>query len=119
MAVYNDADSDSDGNVDKLVPLWVESGFDIIFPVEVGKWSNSPGEMRRKFGSSLKMLGGIDKHMIVRSEDILRRHLMDMKDEVEKGGYLPIPDHRIPPECSYEQFLTYVRVFEEVFNGVE
>ncbi|HHW00207.1 MAG TPA: hypothetical protein GXX36_11700 [Clostridiaceae bacterium] len=107
---------DSDGRVDSFIPLWLESGFDIIFPVEVGKWGCSPSELRMKFGDDLKMMGGVDKHMISKGEEDLRRHLLELKSEVDKGGFLPIPDHRIPPECSYKQILKYVEIFNEVFN---
>lgn len=107
---------DSDGVVDKLVPSWLSSGFDIIFPVEVGTWGESPSSMRDKFGENLKMLGGVDKHIIIKGEQAIQKHLERLKPEVIKGGYIPIPDHRIPPECSYEQFLVYIKVFNEVFN---
>jgi len=108
---------DSDGKVDKFIPLWLESGFDIIFPIEVGKWKASPVDLRKQFGKKLKMLGGVDKHVIVQGEAAIRKHLMSLKPAVDEGGYLPIPDHRIPPECSYEDFMTYIRVFNEVFNS--
>jgi len=35
-----------------------------------------------------------------------------------EGGYVPLPDHRIPPTTSFDQFKTYVRVFKEVFDCV-
>jgi hypothetical protein len=109
---------DSDGKVDQFIPLWRESGFDIIFPIEVGTWKASPVALREKFGADLKMLGGVDKHVISQGEDAIRAHLLTLKPAVDQGGYLPIPDHRIPPECSLEDFKTYLRVFNEVFNGV-
>lgn len=108
---------DSDGKVDLFIPLWLESGFDIIFPIEVGKWKASPAKLRKQFGKQLKMMGGVDKHVIVQGEAAIREYLMSLKPTVEEEGYLPIPDHRIPPECSYEAFQTYIRVFNEVFNN--
>lgn len=108
---------DSDGMVEKLVPSWMGSGFDILFPVEVGTWGASAGKLREKFGSDLNMLGGVDKHVIPKGEAAIRAHLTQLKPTVDEGGYLPIPDHRIPPECSLSDFQTYLRVFNEVFNG--
>lgn len=107
---------DSDGVVDKFVPLWRKSGIDIIFPIEVGTWNESPEKMRLKFGKDLKMLGGVDKHVINKGEEAIRQHLMGMKSVVLDGGFLPIPDHRVPPECSYDDMLTYIGVFREVFK---
>jgi len=108
---------DSDGDVDKLVPSWLESGFDILFPVEVGTWNASPDALRTKYGRSLNMFGGVDKRVIPYGEEAIRQHLLTLKPAVDEGGYIPIPDHRMPPECSYSDFLTYIKVFREVFNS--
>jgi uroporphyrinogen decarboxylase len=108
---------DSDGVADELIPCWVESGFDIIFPIEVGKWQGSPNKLRDRFGSGLGMLGGVDKHLIEKGGEPLRAHLQSLLPAVRQGRYIPIPDHRIPPSVSYEQFLAYIRMFGEVFNG--
>jgi uroporphyrinogen decarboxylase len=108
---------DSDGKVDDLIPCWLESGFDIVFPIEVGTWKAAPAILRKRFGSSLRMLGGVDKHVIARGEKEVREHLMPLCDLVSEGGFIPIPDHRIPPDCSLDDFRTYVRVFNEVFDG--
>jgi len=108
---------DSDGKVDDLLPCWLDSGFDIIFPIEVGTWKASPVELKKRFGKRLKMFGGVNKHVIPKGEAAIRAELEPLKPLVEEGGYIPIPDHRIPPDCSLEQFRTYVRVFQDVFNG--
>ena len=108
---------DSDGKVDDLIPCWLESGIDIVFPIEVGTWKASPAELRRKFGSGLRMMGGVDKHVIPKGEAAIREHLETLRPAVEQGGFLPIPDHRIPPDCSLEQFRQYVRVFRSVFGN--
>ena len=106
---------DSDGKVDDLVPCWLESGVDIVFPVEVGTWHADPVRLRRDFGKELRMMGGVNKHVIAHGAQAIREHLTHLKPLVEEGGYLPIPDHRISPECSLNDFLTYVDVYKEVF----
>lgn len=107
---------DSDGKIDTFIPLWLKSGFDIIFPVEVGTWKASPIELRKKFGQDLKIMGAIDKHIIALGEGAIKKHLVELKPEVIKGGFLPIPDHRIPPSVSYKDMLNYIKIFNEVFN---
>jgi uroporphyrinogen decarboxylase len=107
---------DSDGRIDHLIPCWLDSGFDIVFPVEVGTWHASPVALRRRFGRQLRMMGGVDKHVIPRGEAAVREHLEQLRPAVEDGGYVPLPDHRIPPDCSLEQFSTYVHVFREMFG---
>jgi len=107
---------DSDGKVDDLLPLWLDSGFDIVFPIEVGTWRADPNDLRRRFGGRLRMLGGIDKHVIPLGEAAIRTHLQALRPAVAAGGFIPMPDHRIPPDTSLEQFNTYLRVFSEVFG---
>jgi len=107
---------DSDGKIDDLLPLWLETGFDIIFPIEVGTWKASPVALRRRHGKRLRMMGGVDKHVIPRGEAAVRTHLEALRPAVDEGGYLPMPDHRIPPDCSLDAFRTYLRVFKETFG---
>ena len=107
---------DSDGKADMFIPLWAKCGIDIMFPVEVGKWNGNVADLRAKFGADLRFMGGVDKYVIMEGEDAIRKHLLTLKPEVDKGGYLPIPDHRIPPDCSLQMFEVYVRVFHEIFG---
>ena len=107
---------DSDGLMEPLIPCWLESGFDILFPLEVGKWDANPDKVREKFGDRVRILGGVDKKFMSAPEEELRAHLLTRKAAADKGGYLPIPDHRVPPEVSLEQMMTYIRVFHEIFG---
>ena len=107
---------DSDGKVDDLVPCWLESGFDILFPLEVGTWGATPAKMRQKFGDDLRMFGGVDKNMLSRSPEEVRAYLTELKKETDKGGYIPIPDHRIPPDVSLKNMQDYVEIFHQVFG---
>jgi uroporphyrinogen decarboxylase len=107
---------DSDGNSADLIACWAESGFDILFPIEVGTWHADPAAIRKKFGRNLRMFGGVDKRAIEQGEEAIRAHLQTLAPTVRDGGFIPIPDHRIPPTCSFDQFKTYTRVFSEVFN---
>ena len=88
-----------------------------MFPIEVGKWEANPDDLRGKFGRDLRMFGAIDKNYIFGSEQKLREHLHSLKPCVDEGGFIPIPDHRIPPQVSYQQMLRYIEIFHEVFNS--
>ncbi len=109
---------DSDGMVEPLIRCWMESGFDILFPIEVGTWRASPVAVRRKYGKALRMLGGVNKHVIPLGEAAIRAELEPLAPLAAEGGFIPIPDHRIPPSCSLGQFRDYVRVFKDVFCSV-
>jgi uroporphyrinogen decarboxylase len=107
---------DSDGISEALIPSWLGSGFDIMFPIEVGKWGANPEELRKKFGRNLRIFGAVDKNLIYGPEDKLRDHLRSLKPCVDEGGFIPIPDHRVTPQTSYQQMLNYIKTFHGVFN---
>jgi uroporphyrinogen decarboxylase len=108
---------DSDGKVDDLIACWLDSGVDILFPIEVGTWKADAPALRRRFGKRLRMMGGVDKLVIPHGEAAVRRELERVKPLADEGGYVPMPDHRIPPDCSLEAMRTYIRVFHNVFGG--
>ena len=54
---------DSDGYIEKLIPLWNEVGVTGIFPFEV-QAGNNPVNIRDRF-PNLQMLGGIDKRILI------------------------------------------------------
>jgi uroporphyrinogen decarboxylase len=107
---------DSDGQSEALIPSWLGSGFDIMFPIEVGKWGANPEDLRKKFGRKLRIFGAVDKNLIYGSEGKLREHLLSLKPCVDEGGFIPIPDHRVTPQTSYKQMLNYIKIFHEVFD---
>ena len=107
---------DSDGDVKELLPLWLESGFDMVFPIEVGVWQADPVALRLQFGMPLRMIGGVDKHVIPQGQQAIRQALEPLRPLVAEGGFIPMPDHRIPPDCSLEQFRLYLQIFKETFG---
>ena len=62
------------------------------------------------------MFGGVNKLVIPHGEAAIRRELEPLVPLVREGGFIPIPDHRIPPDTSFAQYCTYVRVFREIFG---
>ncbi|MFH1706936.1 MAG: uroporphyrinogen decarboxylase family protein [Planctomycetota bacterium] len=102
---------DSDGKVDQLVPLWLDAGFDIIFPIEVGTWKGNPVAFRKEYGKRIRIFGGVDKNVFPQGAAAIRKELKPLVPVVREGGFIPIPDHRIPPDCSLADFKTYIEVF--------
>jgi uroporphyrinogen decarboxylase len=108
---------DSDGKIDDLIPYWLDSGIDILFPIEVGTWQADAFTLRKKFGKRLRMMGGLDKRVMHQGEKAMRAEMERLKPAVLDGGYIPLPDHRIPPDVSLDNLKTYTRLFKEVFGG--
>ena len=107
---------DSDGDVSQLIPLWLESGINGVYPMEV-----APGmdvaELRKKYGKDLLMTGGIDKRALAQGPDAIDAELKLRMPVAEKGGYVPHLDHLVPHDISYEAFSYYWKRKKE-FLGI-
>jgi uroporphyrinogen decarboxylase len=103
---------DSDGDVTRLVPLWMEGGVTAILPFEV-RAGMDVVSFGRQF-PSLQILGGIDKHEIAKGKAAidaeLRRVLPAM---LQRGGYCVALDHWVPPQISLADFTHYVERVRE------
>jgi len=87
---------DSDGDVTKLIPLWIESGINMLWPIERQSGMDAL-KVRRTFGRDLIIMGGIDKRTLVPGEDVMRHEVDRIIPLVEDGGYIPELDHSVPP----------------------
>ncbi len=109
---------DSDGYIEPLIDCWLDAGIDILFPIEVGTWRADPVKLRARYGKRLAMIGGLDnKKLIHGPAEALRAELKRLKPLVKEGGFIPMPDHRMPPHCSLVAFRRYVEVFRDVYGG--
>jgi uroporphyrinogen decarboxylase len=103
---------DCDGNVDELLPLWIEAGINLFWPLEVASGMN-PVALRRKYGKDVILAGGLDKRELMRDRDSLRREVMGKVPYlVDSGPYLPSLDHLVPvdmPLANYEYFIELLR----------
>src|SRR5207247_42279 len=88
---------DCDGKIDALIPLWLESGVNCMFPVEVGTWGADAVALRREFGKELRLMGGFDKRILMRGAAEIEREVIRLSALVEEGGYIGFCDHRVPP----------------------
>ena len=98
---------DCDGKIDELILLWREGGLQTMFPVEIGDWAD-PVELRQRFGKELLMMGGIDKRTLARSRKDIDAMIDHLTPLVAEGGFLPTPDHRVPPDVPLENYLYYL-----------
>ncbi|MDR1692586.1 MAG: hypothetical protein LBR72_04445 [Oscillospiraceae bacterium] len=108
---------DCDGAPDSLIPTWLNNGVNTMFPIEVGVWDGSFAPWREKYGKALRGVGGMDKRVFARDYAAVDREMERLKPIVELGGYIPCPDHRIPPDAVWENVQYYCERFRRVFGG--
>jgi uroporphyrinogen decarboxylase len=104
---------DSDGYINDLIPLWMKAGVDTFYPLEV-QAGMDPVALRKQYGNKIGLIGGIDKRVFARTKE-------EIEDEVRskvpylvgKGGYIPTPDHSVPPDVPYDNFQHYLSTLRE------
>lgn len=106
---------DCDGCIDKLLPIWMENGVNTMFPIEVGTWNASIAPWKEKYGRALHGVGGMDKRVFALDYAAVDREIERLRPLVELGGYIPCPDHRLPPEAKWENVQYYCEKFRETF----
>ena len=106
---------DCDGMIDALIPTWFENGVNTMFPIEVGTWNASIAPWRKQYGKDLRGVGGMNKNVFARDRAAIDAEIQRLKPLVELGGYIPCPDHRIPPDARWDLVRYYCdRVREEL-----
>ena len=91
-----------------------------MFPIEVGKWGGDPHAFRRQYGKEMRLIGGVDKHILMGSRDGILREIDRLAPLVEEGGYIPLPDHRVPPDVPLANYLFYLAEAKRVWGkGLE
>jgi uroporphyrinogen decarboxylase len=107
-------DMDSDGNVEVLIPLWIESGINVCDPIEVAA-GNDIVAFREQYGLQMAYVGGIDKRAIAAGGQVMRDELLRVVPPLLKeGGFIPSCDHGVPPDISWPNFIEYTRLLAEL-----
>ncbi len=98
---------DSDGQIDLLIPVWMDAGLNFLYPFEVQAGMDVLA-VRRKYGRELRIWGGVDKRALARGPAAIEAELTRIKPLVEAGGYIPHTDHSCPPDISFANFCFYL-----------
>ena len=107
---------DCDGDIDALLPLFLENGLTGTYPLECQAGSD-PIKHRRRFGQTVQLVGGIDKRALIEGPEATRREVEHkLPHLVADRGYLPSLDHVVPPEVPLDTFRRYVDDVREVWS---
>ncbi|NLI01461.1 MAG: hypothetical protein GX446_18440 [Chthonomonadales bacterium] len=107
---------DSDGDPTPLIPLMMDAGVDVIWPIERAS-EVSPQGWRAQFGKSLRLWGGVDKRELARGPEAIRTHLREFIPLIEEGGFIPTVDHTVPPDISWDNFRYYMDAKRALLEG--
>jgi hypothetical protein len=108
--------TDSDGYVEDLIPLIVETGVTGMYPFERAA-GNDLLRIRKAF-PAFQILGGFDKRVLFEAatREQIDAELAITAAMLGKGRYIPHVDHFVSQDCTWEHFSYYRRRLNEIID---
>jgi len=104
---------DTDGDCRLLIPLFMEGGVTGLYPFEVQAGMDVQ-ELRLEY-PKLQILGGVDKKKLALGRQAIDSELLRrIPGMISKGGFVPMGDHQIPPDVSWDNYRYYRRRLAEI-----
>jgi hypothetical protein len=104
-------------NTRVLLSAVVRAGFNCLWACECNAEAMDYLEIRREFGKDLRLIGGIDSDALRQSrEEIYREVIRVVPQLLADGGYIPLADGRVREDVSYQNYLYYRKLLEEISN---
>jgi hypothetical protein len=98
---------DCDGNIEALIPLWLEGGVQGFYPLEVASGMDA-GKLRSQYGRKIVMWGNMDKRALTAGKDAIDAELSRLLPVVAAGGFVPLVDHSVPDDVPLQNYLYYL-----------
>ncbi|MBI4553206.1 MAG: hypothetical protein HY710_13170 [Candidatus Latescibacteria bacterium] len=106
------------GNVEPLIPLWLEVGVNTLWGFHANQARMDYVALRQRYGKALRLIGGMNAAMLLKGQaaidEELRRTVLPL---VEEGGYLPMLDDRVRPGVPYAHYRYYRTRLESLVAG--
>jgi uroporphyrinogen decarboxylase len=112
---YTQISVDSDGDINALLPLWIEGGVNLFWPLEA-QAGMDVNTLQNRYRGQAVWMGNIHKHRLTGGEKAIAEELLRVKPAMERGGYIPTLDHCCPGDVSFENYLTYLRLRHEILG---
>jgi uroporphyrinogen-III decarboxylase len=98
---------DCDGNIEALIPLWIEGGVRGFYPLEVAAGMDA-GKLQKEYGKQILTWGNVDKRALAQGKEAIDAEMARLAPIVERGGFIPLVDHGVPDDVSYPNYLYYL-----------
>jgi uroporphyrinogen-III decarboxylase len=107
---------DSDGNMTQVIDAFIDCGLNIMYPAEPAAGMDIV-KLREKYGNKMAFKGGIDKHVLRKSKEDIKKELeYKMQKKMRSGGTVFALDHRIPNGTPIENYRYYVDLGREILG---
>ena len=98
---------DCDGNIEALLPLWLEGGVRGFYPMEVAA-SMDAAKLQAQYGQQILMWGNVDKRALIAGKGAIDAELVRLAPIAAKGGFIPLVDHSVPDDVPLQNYLYYL-----------
>lgn len=108
---------DCDGNIHELVPLWLDGGINVMFPLEAAH--TNAYWISEKFGNKIGLRGYYNKVALIKGKKAIDDEFERIMPLYKKGGFIPHVDHLVPPDVPFESYCYYRKRKVELFGLYE
>jgi hypothetical protein len=110
--------TDSDGYVEELIPLIVETGVTGMYPFERAA-GNDLLRIRKNF-PDFQLIGGFDKRALFADsgKDRIDAELAITAQLLKSGKYIPHMDHFVSPDCTWANFTYYRQALNAIIDNI-
>lgn len=110
--------TDSDGYVEDLIPLIVETGVTGMYPFERAS-GNDLLRIRKNF-PDFQLIGGFDKRVLFAEsdKDKIDAELAITAELLKSGRFIPHMDHFVSPDCTWANFTYYRQTLNSIIDNI-
>jgi uroporphyrinogen decarboxylase len=106
-----------DGAIRKFMPDLIETGFEVLNPIECHLPGMDPVGLKRDFGMEMTFEGGVDvKHVLTEGtvEDVRREVRLRIEQMGKDGGYVLAPAHNFTNDMPLRNLLAFFEAAQEL-----
>ena len=101
------------------IPLILKYGFICLWACETIIEEMDYRSIRREFGKELRLIGGIDLDVLRRDKKAIRREVREkVPPLIADSGYVPLADGRVRKDITFENYLYYRRLLDDMLRTV-
>ncbi|MEN6545817.1 MAG: uroporphyrinogen decarboxylase family protein [Armatimonadia bacterium] len=103
---------DSDGYIEDLCEVMLESGVNAMYPFEVQS-NNDVARVRERF-PEMGCVGGLNKQVMAEGKDAIDREMDRARHLIELGRFIPGPDHFVLSDVTFASYRYFMEELREV-----
>ncbi|MDA0711054.1 MAG: hypothetical protein O3B73_12685 [bacterium] len=109
-------DQDSDGDMNAVIPAFLDAGVNLMHPMEPAA-NMDIVKIREQYGTRLAFYGGLDKHILRRTQSEITAELeYKIPPMIRTGGCVLGLDHRIPNGTPLDNYRFYIQKVWEIIE---